>query len=140
MPEHSPGFDKNGNRLKSDSPLPLHYQLREIIRFEALNGDLADKDGKMPTENELIERFKVSRITVRNALDKLVDQGLLRRERGKGTFLKSNTAVSTSGELGSIVMTISLAAAAFLDDCAGRAPSSTKSATACLLMSNTVNA
>jgi GntR family transcriptional regulator len=90
---------KNENTLDLNSPLPLHYQLREIIRFEALNGDLADENGKMPTESELMDRFNVSRITVRSALQNLVDQGILHRERGKGTFLKTNSVENWSGKL-----------------------------------------
>ncbi|CAG7616850.1 GntR family transcriptional regulator [Paenibacillus allorhizosphaerae] len=92
-------MNKHNKKLDSKSPLPLHYQLQEIIRFEALNGDLADKNGKMPTEIELMARFEVSRITVRQALSKLVDQGLLHRERGKGTFLKTNHAEHWTGQL-----------------------------------------
>jgi len=92
-------MDKQRKQLNSSSPLPLHYQLQEIIRHEALNGELADPSGKMPTENELMARFEVSRITVRQALSKLVDQGLLHRERGKGTFLKTNHAEQWTGQL-----------------------------------------
>jgi GntR family transcriptional regulator len=85
--------------LNPHSPVPLHYQLQEIIRQEALNGNLADENGKVPTEFELIDRYKVSRITVRNALNRLVEQGLLRRERGRGTFLRSNEVENWVGSL-----------------------------------------
>jgi GntR family transcriptional regulator len=92
--------------LDLNSPLPLHYQLREIIRFESLNGDLVDENGKIPTENDLIKRFQVSRITVRQALNTLVEQGFIYRERGKGTFLKTNQAENWSGKLMGFAETI----------------------------------
>ncbi|MHB1162249.1 MAG: GntR family transcriptional regulator, partial [Chloroflexota bacterium] len=44
----------------------------------------------MPTERELIDRFGVSRITVRQAVNSLMSDGLLHRQRGLGTFVRSN--------------------------------------------------
>ncbi len=87
----------NVNKLRMldrSSPIPLHYQLRQIIRDEVLNGDLVlDEKGKIPTEGMLAERFKVSRITVKNAIRNLVEEGLLHRVRGKGTFIKKTNEV-----------------------------------------------
>jgi GntR family transcriptional regulator len=87
------------NMLDHDSPIPLHYQLTEIIRKKALDGDLVDEDGKLPTEMELAEQFDVSRITIRTALKTLMNEGLLSRKRGRGTFLKTNSVENWVGRL-----------------------------------------
>jgi len=89
-----------------NSGIPLHLQIREIIRHEALHEDLGDRSGKMPSEHDLIKRFGVSRVTVRNALQSLVDEGLLVRERGRGTFLKTNQAENWVGQLMGFTETI----------------------------------
>ncbi|WP_251548915.1 GntR family transcriptional regulator [Neobacillus muris] len=85
--------------LNHNSPIPLHHQLTEFIRKELLIGHLVDPSGKLPTEHELSEQFQVSRITVRSALKTLMDEGLLDRKRGSGTFLKTNQSENWIGEL-----------------------------------------
>ena len=45
------------------------------------------RNGKIPTEAELSEKYGVSRITVRRAVDELVNQGLVEKKQGKGTFV-----------------------------------------------------
>ncbi|WP_462410609.1 GntR family transcriptional regulator [Neobacillus sp. Marseille-QA0830] len=85
--------------LNHNSPIPLHHQLTEYIRKELLNGHLVDPSGKLPTEHELAEQFQVSRITIRSALKTLMDEGLLDRKRGSGTFLRSNQSENWIGEL-----------------------------------------
>jgi GntR family transcriptional regulator len=68
----------------ADGPTPKHAQLREILR-RAVEQDLAP-GSPIPSERELAERYGVSRLTVRSAIGRLVDEGLLSRVRGKGTF------------------------------------------------------
>jgi GntR family transcriptional regulator len=63
--------------------VPLYVQVRETLRGEY--GQLPPKTA-IPTELELIERFGVSRITLRKAIDDLVVEGLLERHQGRGTF------------------------------------------------------
>lgn len=99
----------NQRTLDYDSGVPLHLQVRNIIRQEALRGELADPDGKMPTEAELMERFEVSRVTIRNALQTLVEEGMLVRERGRGTFLKTNQVENWVGRLMGFTETIKAA-------------------------------
>jgi GntR family transcriptional regulator len=94
------------NAIVFDNGIPLHLQVRDIIRYEALNDKIVDANGKMPTEFELVKRFGVSRITVRNALQTLVDEGLLVRERGRGTFLKTNQPENWVGQLMGFTETI----------------------------------
>ncbi len=58
--------------------------IREQIETKQLGyGD------RIPTENELIRRFSVSRFTVRKAVEQLAKQGMLEQRRGSGTFVKN---------------------------------------------------
>lgn len=67
-------------------PLPLYYQLKELIREQIENGELKPND-RIPSERELSERYEISRMTARQAITELVNEGLLFREQGKGTFV-----------------------------------------------------
>ncbi len=67
--------------------IPLYYQLENILREKIRSGELS-RGEKLPTENELIEQYGVSRTTVRQALAALVKEGLLERVAGRGTFVK----------------------------------------------------
>ena len=58
--------------IEHDSPLPLYSQLREGLLVLLKEGKFQEGD-PFPTERELGQRFKVSRITVRRAIDELVD-------------------------------------------------------------------
>ena len=51
-------------------------------------------NSKIPSENALCRRLSVSRETVRRALDRLVEEGLLRRVRGSGTYINKEAALS----------------------------------------------
>lgn len=73
-------------QIDKRSPLPYHYQLREIIR-SAIAANYWQVGDQLPSENQLCEDFDVSRTTVREALDALVGEGLLTREKGVGTFV-----------------------------------------------------
>lgn len=72
--------------LKQDSSVPLYQQLKSIIKDKIEKKELKPSE-KIPSEAELIQEFKVSRITVRNALSELVEEGYLVKEHGKGTFV-----------------------------------------------------
>jgi GntR family transcriptional regulator len=69
-----------------DSSVPLYYQLATILRENIISGRYAIGD-KFPTEADLVEMYSVSRATVRGALQNLKDEGLIRREAGRGTFV-----------------------------------------------------
>lgn len=66
--------------------LPLWYQLAEIVKTEILGGEFA-AGGRVPPEVELARRHGVSVVTVRQALKSLEDEGLISRQRGRGTFV-----------------------------------------------------
>ena len=74
------------DKLDRTSLIPLYHQLYEILRAKIDNGDWNPGD-MIPPESELQKHYEVSQITVRKALNTLVDQGLIVRRRGKGTFL-----------------------------------------------------
>jgi GntR family transcriptional regulator len=83
----------------SAGSVPLHIQVRETIRRQVKDGALIDKTGRLMTEAELGRHFGVSRITIRNAISPLVDEGMFARARGRGTFLRSNQPENWVGRL-----------------------------------------
>src|SRR6516164_4133493 len=66
----------------------LYAEIEEAIATEIAQGDYRPGD-QLPTEDALLERFQVSRITVRRAIQNLVGRGLLEIRRGLGTFVLS---------------------------------------------------
>ena len=68
-------------------PIPLYHQLKTVILREIEAGQWPP-DQQLPTENELAQRFRVSKITVREALRELAVEGFIRREQGRGTFVE----------------------------------------------------
>ncbi|MGX1194445.1 GntR family transcriptional regulator [Metabacillus sp. SLBN-84] len=72
--------------IQKNSPLPIYYQLEEAIKEAIQNQELTP--GQMiPSEREYAEKYGISRMTVRQALSNLVNDGFLYRQRGKGTFV-----------------------------------------------------
>ena len=65
---------------------PLYSRVETVIASEIADGVLKVGD-QVPTEDTLIARFDVSRITVRRAIQNLVSRGLVEIRRGKGTFV-----------------------------------------------------
>jgi GntR family transcriptional regulator len=76
----------SGDALNPKSKLPLYQQLFELIHDRIATGEWKPGD-IIPPESELVERYSVSRITVRKVLDMLAREGLIVRERGRGTFV-----------------------------------------------------
>lgn len=72
--------------LDENSPLSLYYQVKSII-FDNIKNKVWEMNSKIPAERELCEMYNVSRITVRQALKELEDEGYLYRKQGKGTFV-----------------------------------------------------
>jgi GntR family transcriptional regulator len=67
----------------------LHRQLFMVLREQILSG-VYGAGMPIPKEDELCDRFNVSRITVRRAVADLEQQGLLIRQQGKGTFVRAD--------------------------------------------------
>ena len=89
------GFIKiGGNHMvldRSRDSKPLYLQIKDILKHKIINNEYA-VGSTIPSENELEDIFKVSRMTIRQAVNELVNEGLLRKERGrgKGTVVLSN--------------------------------------------------
>jgi GntR family transcriptional regulator len=72
--------------LDKDLPAPLYHQLQCVLKMEIESGRW-QPDEQLPTESKIAERFGVSKITVRQAMQALAEQGYIRREQGRGTFV-----------------------------------------------------
>ena len=72
--------------LDGKSSQPLYQQLKRLLR-DAIDRRILGPDDALPAERDLASEFDVSRITVRKAIDGLVDEGLLVRRQGSGTFV-----------------------------------------------------
>jgi GntR family transcriptional regulator len=72
--------------LDKQLPIPLYHQLKMILLKDIQSGRWK-ADDRLPTESELEKAYRVSKITVRQALRELADSGYVRREQGRGTFV-----------------------------------------------------
>jgi len=72
--------------IDKNSPVPIYHQLEEYIKQLIENGDLKPGD-MIPSEREYADKYKVSRMTIRQAIVNLVNERYLYRVKGKGTFI-----------------------------------------------------
>jgi GntR family transcriptional regulator len=72
--------------LNSRSPIPLYHQLADIILEKIRSAEYSPGD-RIPSENELADRYGIGRPTVRQATDLLIRKRFLIRKRGSGTFV-----------------------------------------------------
>ncbi|HEX5459029.1 MAG TPA: GntR family transcriptional regulator [Steroidobacteraceae bacterium] len=75
-------------KLDGSSPLPLYQQLQRALR-QAIENRVLGPDDALPPERDLANEFRISRITVRKAIDGLVSEGMLVRRQGSGTFVSA---------------------------------------------------
>ncbi len=94
------------SKLQAVSPIPLHNQLRTVLRNRILDGSYPPLS-RMPSENELGVYFKVSRITVRQALSDLQREGLIFKIHGKGTFVSRPKAFQNVSTLQGLAESLS---------------------------------
>jgi GntR family transcriptional regulator len=80
------------NQLDSSSAVPLYQQLANRIRGSIECGEY-EKGTQIPTEAILSQQYGISRVTVRNAIEELTEEGILIRRQGKGTFVSAEKAV-----------------------------------------------
>lgn len=79
-------YIKENFRFKDDAETSMYSQLASFIRHQIRLG-VFQVDDKMVTENELCDILKISRTTVRLAMNELLAEGLIVRQRGKGSFI-----------------------------------------------------
>ena len=65
----------NSNGIMNESPIPLYYQIYVDLKNKLLINKLVDENGKLPAEKELAESYKVSRVTMRQAIAELEKAG-----------------------------------------------------------------
>lgn len=89
--------------------IPLYVQLEQIIKSKIMTGELSAGE-QIPTEKQLAETYRVSSITARQAVLNLVQEGLLSRKQGKGTFVqegvtstKNIMTLSVRGDINDVV-------------------------------------
>ena len=80
-------------RPDRDRPEPLWHQTERTLRALIADGTWSD-GAQLPNEAKLSEMLGVSRITMRHALRNMEEWGLLRREQGRGTFVRSSTVIA----------------------------------------------
>jgi GntR family transcriptional regulator len=76
-------------RVDPGLPTPLYYQIRENLR-ELIRSEDLPEGALIPSERELSDIYGVNRLTVRQAITELVNEGLLDRRRGIGTFVANH--------------------------------------------------
>lgn len=81
---------------------PKYRLIQEWIRERIENGELPD-GSKLPAEHDMARSMGVAYMTVRNAVNELVGQGLLQRIQGKGTFVTSGSKPNSVGTLTLVV-------------------------------------
>src|SRR6185312_1203483 len=101
MTEKQEGLSMSGqtpiHAASKASLLPLYYQVERDMRHRIESG-VWQAGQQIPSEKELCALYDVSRITIRQAISALVDEGLIVRERGRGSFVRS--PVITAGGRG----------------------------------------
>ena len=70
--------------LDRSTPIPLYHQLAQAFESAIVRGDLRPGD-RLENELDLAKRLKLSRPTIRQAIQELVDKGVVVRKRGVGT-------------------------------------------------------
>ncbi len=83
---HSVFSQNQRQALSKDLPTPLYFQLYKLLRAGILDGTFIN-GAQLPTEGQLSEEFGVSRITSKRAMDELAREGLVERQRGRGTHV-----------------------------------------------------
>lgn len=87
--------------INRDSYEPAYSQLASILR-ESMAAGLLRPGDQLPSEAQLVERYGVSPMTVRRAINLLADQGVVVAEQGRGTFVKPVAMSAATFQLGQL--------------------------------------
>lgn len=75
--------------IDKNSSVPIYVQLKKVIK-ERIENKVYLPGQMIPSEKEFTEKYNISRMTVRQAIADLVNEGILIREKGKGTYVARN--------------------------------------------------
>ncbi len=89
--------------IDRSNPLPLWAQVLDDLRERLSAGEF---NVEFPTDNELTSHYNVSRHTVREAMRRLQNEGVVSRERGRGTFVTAPTVEQATGAIYSLFRSI----------------------------------
>jgi len=89
-----------------DPVIPIYYQIKQHIKRSITSNEYRAGD-KIPSEQQLSKTFQVSRITIRQAISQLIQEGLLISKRGLGTYVTNNS---------DLIKSYSLEFSGFIDD------------------------
>lgn len=81
------------NIIDRSAPIPLYVQIKNILREQILNEEFGI-GAQLPTEADLCEKYDISRITAKRALDDLAVAGVIYRIQGKGTFVSEKLLIT----------------------------------------------
>lgn len=88
----NPAMKPCSQMMAAESPLPLYVRIRDNLRRQILEGHYQVHE-RLPSENTMMKTLGVSRITIRQALRDLHNEGLVFSAQGKGTFVSKPKAV-----------------------------------------------
>jgi len=74
------------NKISKVSPIPLYIQVADSLREQIASG-VYPPGSLLPNEQTLMQMYEASRVTIRNALDLLVEDGVIIKKQGKGSFV-----------------------------------------------------
>jgi len=77
-------------RIDENSPIPKYFQLQVWLKEQIDQGVFANNE-KIPTEDEFVKQFQLSRATIKHAMQNLVDKGYLVRKKKLGTFVHTTS-------------------------------------------------
>lgn len=80
----------------TEAVVPLYHQIYVVLRQQIVEGRFGQ--GPLPGEIDLAKQFHASRVTMRRVFDRLVQEGLVRRHRGLGTFVNPHPIKPPSSE------------------------------------------
>ena len=76
--------------IDRESPVPFYFQLSELLEQEIVAGRY-EPGVRLPSEPEISRRYGLSRTTIRQALSRLEQEGLIHRRKGQGTFVRGGS-------------------------------------------------
>lgn len=81
------------DKINRDIPIPLYFQIKEQLKKYIESNNLPAHTA-LPTEDTLAKKYNVSRLTIRNAMKELINEKIIYRIQGKGTFVSEKKLIS----------------------------------------------